>query len=82
MRQRSVQVERIPGSTLRLCSPEDLIVLKVFAGRETDLRDARSVVVRQTDAALDWAYIETHLTDLGDLKGDASLVDQVRHLRG
>src|SRR6185437_328751 len=59
---RSVVVEMSPGVRLRLCAPEDLIVMKLFAGRETDLRDTRSVVVRQGADSLDWVQIEASLS--------------------
>ena len=78
---RATAVEMLPGSVIRLCSPEDLIIMKVFAGRDTDLRDARSVIVRQQPSRLDWQYIETNLADLAELKGDASLVARLGSIR-
>lgn len=81
MIDRALLVELLPGQRLRLCSPEDLVIMKVFAGRETDVRDARSVVVRQGDSRLDWDYIETNLAPLADLKGDPALMDRLRSMR-
>lgn len=78
---RAVSVELLPGSPIRLCSPEDLIIMKLFAGRETDLRDARSVIVRQGEERLDWRYIELHLTELADLKADPSLPVRLAEIR-
>lgn len=78
---RAPLVELMPGRTLRLCSPEDLIVMKLFAGRETDIRDARSVAVRQGER-LDWVYVETQLAGLADLAGDPELMHRLRRLRG
>lgn len=78
---RAVSAEMLPGNLIRLCSPEDLIVMKVFAGRETDLRDARSVIVRQGDHRLDWSYIESHLGELAELKGDPSLLARLGEIR-
>lgn len=78
---RAVGAEMLPGSVIRLCTPEDLIIMKLFAGRETDLRDARSVIVRQGEERLDWSYIEAHLGELAELKGDPSLPERLRELR-
>ena len=35
-----------PGLDIRTCSAEDLIVLKLFASRPLDIRDAEGVVIR------------------------------------
>ena len=35
-----------PGVNLRTCSAEDLLVLKLFAFRTIDIRDAEGVIVR------------------------------------
>jgi hypothetical protein len=78
---RAPLVKLMPGRTLRLCSPEDLIVMKLFAARETDIRDARSVAVRQ-GARLDWGYAETQLAGLADLAGNPELMARLRRLRG
>ena len=78
---RAIPVEMLPGSSVRLCSPEDLIVMKMFAGRDTDLRDVRSVIVRQSERGLDWRYIETHLADLAELKEDPALLARLREIR-
>ena len=45
-----------PGCTLRTCSAEDLIVLKLFAFRPKDVIDAETVAAR-SGRALDWAYV-------------------------
>ena len=44
--ERSRMVEILAGRSLRLCAPEEVVVMKLFAGRETDIRDARSIAVR------------------------------------
>lgn len=77
---RAVSVEMLPGAAIRLCSAEDLIVMKMFSGRDTDLRDVRSVIVRQ-GTRLDWPYIEVHLADLADLKDDPELPQRLQNLR-
>ncbi len=45
--QRAVDYEVAPGRTIRLCSPEDLIIHKAVAGRPQDLIDIAGVVERQ-----------------------------------
>jgi len=79
--ERSVLVELSAGKSLRLCSPEDLIVMKVFAGRATDIRDVQSVIVRRGEAALDWDYIESSLAPFEGLKDDRYLIQELRSLR-
>lgn len=56
--RRAVAV-RIGEVDVRVACPEDLIVLKVVAGRPRDLEDVRSVVARQPD--LDRPRIEALL---------------------
>lgn len=81
MVSRAVPVEMLPGSAVRLCSPEDLIIMKMFAGRDTDLRDVRSVIVRQQARGLDWRHIEANLAELAGLKDDPALLERLRNLR-
>jgi hypothetical protein len=78
---RAVPIELAPGCVLSLCSPEDLLVMKLFASRATDLRDARSVVVRQGAGRLDWPYIETPLAGLAELRDDIAPLDELRRLQ-
>ena len=49
-----------PGVELRTCSAEDLIVMKLFASRPLDIRDAEGVAIRNR-GQLDWRYIEEQL---------------------
>jgi hypothetical protein len=81
MIRRSVQVAMTPDHTLRLSSPEDLIVMKVFAGRETDMRDARSVVIRQTRSGLDWTHIDRNIQELAELRDDAEVLQRLAQLK-
>jgi hypothetical protein len=78
---RATMIEMLPGKSLRLCSAEDLIVMKLFAGREMDLYDARSVGVRQGEARLDWAYIKSWLAGIAELAGDPEIVHRLHRLR-
>ena len=47
---------------LRICSPDDLIIMKTVAARPQDWMDIESVIIRQDH--LDWPYIECTLEGL------------------
>jgi hypothetical protein len=81
MIERARPAELYPGHTLKLCSPEDLIVMKLFAARDTDLRDARSVAIRQARRGLDWSCVEKELAELADLTDDPGLMARLEQLR-
>lgn len=81
MINRAVSVEFLPGIELRICLPEDLIVMKCFAGRPQDWQDVASVIVRQGVGQLDWAYIESNLEPLVALKEAPEIMDQLATLR-
>jgi hypothetical protein len=55
--------------------------MKTFAGRDTDLRDVRSVIVRQEIRGLDWRHIEEYLAELAELKDDLTLLTRLRDIR-
>jgi nucleotidyltransferase AbiEii toxin of type IV toxin-antitoxin system len=69
-----------PGIEIQTCSAEDLVVLKLFASRPLDIRDAEGVVVRQGDH-LDWRYIEEQLGPLADAKQDPEILRTLSRLR-
>jgi hypothetical protein len=79
MMDRAKEIEVLPGRWLRICSAEDLVTMKVFAGREIDSRDARTVVVRQQ--RLDWDYIFRHLQWLEEMLSTTGLTDRARRLQ-
>jgi hypothetical protein len=68
------------GLNLRTCSAEDLIVLKLFASRPLDIRDAEGVAVRNADR-LDWSYVEEQLRPLAELKEDPEILKTLARLR-
>jgi hypothetical protein len=57
------------GDPLLTCSAEDLVVHKVFAGRDRDWADVDGIIARQ-GSTLDVATIESELVPLLALKGD------------
>lgn len=69
-----------PGLQIRTCSAEDLIVLKLFASRPLDIRDAESVAIRNR-STLDWQYIEQQLEPLAEVKADSEMLAQIARLR-
>lgn len=65
--------------SLKMCSAEDLVVFKAFAGRERDWLDIEGVVLRQA-GALETDTIWRELTPLLELKGDTESTPRLRRL--
>ena len=65
--------------SLRLCSAEDLIVHKVFAGRNKDWGDVESILLKQEK--LDWQLIELTLLPLLEMKDDVNSFQKLIDLR-
>jgi hypothetical protein len=70
---------RLFGIRLPFPSPEDLILLKVLAGREKDMLDAAGVVRRHGDR-LDVAYLERTLLPICELAEDMAPWNRLRRL--
>jgi len=81
MIRRSQLVEYLPGVELRVCSAEDLIVLKAFANRARDWQDVSSVVERQGSETLNWDYISASLSPLVELKEEPQILERLNSLR-
>lgn len=64
------------GARLRTCSAEDLIAMKVFAGRDKDWADVASVLERQGEK-LDLALIREELRPLLAAKQAPELGDEL-----
>ncbi len=78
---RATYVEYAAGISLRICSAEDLIIMKAFAGRPQDWIDVRMTLVRQGVKKLDWRYIRRRLTELAALKEAPEIMDELEALR-
>lgn len=78
--ERATDFEFEPGLTLRTCSAEDLMVLKLFASRPIDLRDADGIAVRNRNS-LDWGYIAEHLAPLAEAKEAPEILGEMERLR-
>ena len=77
---RGREIEAAPGITIRLCSPEDLIIYKMISTRARDYEDAMSVVHRQGDA-LDDRYVIKWLRQFELALDDSTLVTQYQQWR-
>jgi hypothetical protein len=69
-----------PGTDLRTCSAEDLIVFKAFADRPRDWMDVEGVIVRQA-SRLDWRYVHAELAPLAELKEAPEILTRLERLR-
>ncbi len=69
----------LPNVSLKICSAEDLIVLKAFADRGKDWSDIESVLIKQDN--LDWSYINEQLAPLVELKEEPEILDKLDKLR-
>lgn len=67
------------GICLRICTPEDLIVMKSFADRKRDWADIESVLIKQQN--LDWNYIFEQLVPLVELKEEPEILTKLEKLR-
>lgn len=70
---RAVLVE-IAGATVRVCTPEDLIVMKIISERERDLADAEGVTLRRFEE-LDLAYLDPRIRELADVLGRPEIAE-------
>lgn len=56
----------IGDASVRFCTPEDLVLMKIVSDRERDIEDARAVV-RRRRRDLDVAYLEPRILELATL---------------
>ncbi|MBI4907210.1 MAG: hypothetical protein HY820_26535 [Acidobacteria bacterium] len=69
-----------PGLDIRTCSAEDLVILKLFALRPLDVRDAEGVAIRH-GRTLDWERIEAQLTWLSEVKEEPRILTEMARIR-
>lgn len=65
---------------LRTCSAEDLVVMKLFASRPLDIRDAEGVAIRH-GRELDWRYVEEQLRPLAEAKEEPEILQTLARIR-
>jgi hypothetical protein len=68
------------GLSFRTCGPSDLIIHKVFAGRDQDWVDVRSILVR-SGRLIDWDLVVVELEMLLALKEDSASLPRLETLR-
>jgi hypothetical protein len=65
------------GTTaLRICLPEDLIIMKAFANRDRDWSDISGILNRCLDA-LDFDYIREQLAPLVAIKSGEGILEKL-----
>lgn len=69
-----------PDTPLRICSAEDLVVMKAFASRGQDWVDVEGILARQA-GKLDWEYILRHLQPLAELRETPEILTRLDGLR-
>ncbi len=74
--RRLQRVEFRDGLTLPIVGPEDLLVMKVFAGRPHDWFDVRGLLIRQF-GKLDWSIVEGVLPGLLELIEEPERFDRL-----
>lgn len=72
--------EFAPGVWLRTCSAEDLLVMKIFAGRPIDWRDVEMILRRYRRQGLDLAAVEARVMPLLQAKDEVSSWDEYQRL--
>lgn len=68
------------GCNLKLCSCEDLIVMKAFASRERDWLDIDAITIRRKDS-IDWAYVLRQIKPLSLLKEEPEILERLLRMR-
>jgi hypothetical protein len=56
----------IAGGSVRFCTAEDLVLMKIISSRDRDQADARAIVLRRL-AELDLGYLEPRIAELAAL---------------
>ena len=72
-----VQVRDVDGVSVRLASPEDLVVMKILAGRPKDIDDVVAIAAAQGNR-FDVAYVERLLTLLEEGLAQNDLIPTFR----
>lgn len=77
---KRAEIVVLESQPVPFCSAEDLIVLKLIAGRAVDLQDAASVVRRKA-SALDWDYLTGWINRFSQIEGHENLTLRLDELR-
>ena len=71
---------KLKTGTVRICSPEDLILHKIVSERARDREDIEGIF-RYRHAELDYEYLDPRVEELADALADRNMVDWYRALR-
>jgi hypothetical protein len=64
----------VGGYGVRVCTPEDLIVMKIISARARDREDVRGVIRRQ-QATLDCTYLDPIVAQLADALAQPDILE-------
>ncbi len=78
--ERAHSVEMLPGISLHICTPEDLLVYKLISTRPRDNDDVPGILHRQKNK-LDDRYVEHWLREFESALDDSTLVQSYRRMR-
>ena len=78
--QRAAFRRFLPGVRLKICSAEDLVVMKAFADRSRDWADIEGILLRR-GSRLDWETIEAELPPLCTMKEAPHILPRLASLR-
>ncbi len=78
---RSSNFEFMKGISLKICSAEDLFIMKAFASRPKDWLDAEGIAKKQK-SSLDRIYIMKHLEILAELKEEPEIITKSEKILG
>lgn len=76
---RSSYQSFVGGHNLRICSADDLVIMKTVAARPRDWIDVESVIIRQNN--LDWDYILSTLDGLSAYEDLSAKLENLSTLR-
>jgi predicted nucleotidyltransferase len=74
------EMVKLEGVAVPFASAEDLIVLKLIAGRAVDLQDAEAVV-RRKGSGIDWPYVTQWVNRFAQIEGHEHLPERLDELR-
>jgi hypothetical protein len=69
----------VQGTEVRVATPEDLILYKLFAGRPRDVEDARGIVTVRGET-LDWEYLRKWAVEFSVVPGREGLPGAIEEL--
>ena len=78
--ERARRIDALPGVTVRVCTPEDLVIYKLVATRARDHEDASTVIRRQA-GSLDTAYVLRWLGEFEKVLDDSTLITTFESMR-